>query len=180
MSTVSESKPWWAITSAENELGIDSHPFTTASPRAQIFRSVFSLTTISCLCEKGAPPPSRFPLNLRELGAAHRPEITPLADSQIFGLLEVVDRSDVRGGIDEVGFHRAHGEAELLLDRREPLVAPRELCDLRLAQVRLEQVDLGRRDAEHLRGIERIAAELERGAVDERPSPRIRSSTSAM
>src|SRR5262245_53175312 len=48
MSTVSESKPWWAITSAENELGIESHPFTTASPRAQIFRSVFSLTTISC------------------------------------------------------------------------------------------------------------------------------------
>ena len=48
MSIVSESKPWWAITSAEKELGIDSQPFTTASPRAQIFFSVFSLTSISC------------------------------------------------------------------------------------------------------------------------------------
>ena len=48
MSTVSESKPWWAITSAENELGMDSHPFTTASPFAQIFFSAFSLTSLSC------------------------------------------------------------------------------------------------------------------------------------
>src|SRR5262245_36907489 len=47
MSTVSESKPWCAMTSAENELGIDSHPFTTASPRAQIVFSVFSLTEVS-------------------------------------------------------------------------------------------------------------------------------------
>src|SRR5439155_9116746 len=54
MSTVSESNPWWAITSAENELGIDSHPFTTASPRAQIFLSVFSLTTLSLLGEGGS------------------------------------------------------------------------------------------------------------------------------
>jgi hypothetical protein len=30
--------------SAENELGMDSQPFTTASPLAQIFLSVFSLT----------------------------------------------------------------------------------------------------------------------------------------
>src|SRR6185503_1425594 len=51
MSTGSESKPWWAITSAENELGIDSQPFTTASPRAQIFLSVFSLTTLSSVFE---------------------------------------------------------------------------------------------------------------------------------
>src|SRR2546422_5868565 len=47
MSTVSESKPWWAMTSAENPLGIDSQPFTTASPRAQIVLSVFSLTSLS-------------------------------------------------------------------------------------------------------------------------------------
>ena len=48
MSMVSESKPWWAITSAEKPLGMESHPFTTASPRAQIFFSAFSLTSISC------------------------------------------------------------------------------------------------------------------------------------
>ena len=44
MSTVSESKPWWAMTSAEKALGMDSHPLTTASPLAQIFLSVFSRT----------------------------------------------------------------------------------------------------------------------------------------
>ncbi len=48
MSMVSESKPWWAITSAEKPLGMDSHPFTTASPLAQIFFSAFSLTWLSC------------------------------------------------------------------------------------------------------------------------------------
>src|SRR4029453_16185638 len=53
MSTVSESNPWWAITSAENELGIDSQPFTTASPRAQMFLSVFSLTMLSSSFRNG-------------------------------------------------------------------------------------------------------------------------------
>src|SRR5436309_3253009 len=154
MSTVSESNPWWAITSAENELGIDSHPFTTASPRAQIFRSVFSLTTLSCSSGEG--------LRLRELRAAHRPEVTPSADSQVFGLLEVGDRRDVRDRIHQVRLHQAHRVAQLLLDRRQPLVAPRELRHLRLVQVRLEQVDPRRRAAEHLH------------------SPRIRSTTSAM
>src|SRR6266699_1257814 len=161
MSTVSESNPWWAITSAENELGIDSQPFTTASPRAQIFLSVFSLTMLSSSCEWGR--------RLRaELGAAHRAEVAPFADSQVFGLLEVGDRGDVRGRIDQIRFHRAHREAQLLLDGLEPLVAPRELRHLGLAQVRLEQVDLGRRHAEHLGGVERIAAELEGGAVRRR------------
>src|SRR5437899_1536231 len=166
MSTVSESNPWWAITSAENELGIDSHPFTTASPRAQIFLSVFSLTTLSCL-EKGAPPPSRLPPSpsLRELRTAHDAEVAPLADAQVFGLLEVVDRGDVGRGIHEVGLHRAHREAELLLDGLEPLVAPRELGHLRLAQVRLEQVDLRGRNAEHLGGVEGVTAQLECRAV---------------
>src|SRR2546430_11532635 len=34
-----------------------------------------------------------------------------------------------------------------------------------LAQVRLEEIDLRRRHAQHLVGVERVAAELERGAV---------------
>src|SRR2546422_5436480 len=72
MSTVSESKPWWAMTSAENPLGIDSQPFTTASPRAQIVLSVFSLTSLSS--------PSGV-----ELGAADRAEVAPATDSQVFG-----------------------------------------------------------------------------------------------
>src|SRR6267378_3503087 len=102
------------MTSAANELGIDSHPLTTASPRAQIFFTVFSLTTLSCLFGEGgsaplstpprtreasAPPPSRLPGPSRELRAAHDPEVTPLADSQILGLLEVGNRSDVGGGV---------------------------------------------------------------------------------
>src|SRR5690349_9809949 len=44
MSTVSESKPWCAMTSAENAAGIDSHPFTTASPFFQISLSLFART----------------------------------------------------------------------------------------------------------------------------------------
>src|SRR2546427_12180477 len=110
------------MTSAANELGIDSHPLTTASPRAQIFFTVFSLTTRSCLFGEGgsaplstpprtrgasappprstpprtrgasAPPPARLPGPSRELRAAHDPEVTPLADSQILGLLEVGNR----------------------------------------------------------------------------------------
>jgi hypothetical protein len=47
MSTVSESKPWWAITSAEKPEGMDSHPLTAASPRFQIVLSVFSRTSLS-------------------------------------------------------------------------------------------------------------------------------------
>src|SRR5580765_4035526 len=45
MSIVSESKPWCDITSAENALGMDSHPFTTASPLAQISFSALARTT---------------------------------------------------------------------------------------------------------------------------------------
>src|SRR5215510_7566853 len=37
------------MTSAEKALGIDSHPLTTASPRPQIFLSVFSRTVLSPL-----------------------------------------------------------------------------------------------------------------------------------
>src|SRR5512145_1419570 len=161
MSTVSESKPWWAMTSAENELGIDSHPLTTASPRAQIFFTVFSLTTFSyVLGERGS---GRMPSC--QLGTTDDPEAAPLADSQILGLLEVADRRDVGGGVREVRLHRADREAELLLDGRESLVAPLELGHLGLAQVRLVEVDLRGRHTEHLGGVERVAAELERGAI---------------
>src|SRR5690242_14053676 len=44
MSIVSESNPWCDITSAENALGIDSQPLTTASPRAHISFSLLALT----------------------------------------------------------------------------------------------------------------------------------------
>src|SRR2546426_11797739 len=110
MSTVSESKPWWAMTSAENPLGIDSQPFTTASPRAQIVLSVFSLTSLSS--------PSGV-----ELGAADRAEVAPATDSQVFGLLEVGDDRDVRRRVYEIGFHRPDREAELLAERLRPFVA---------------------------------------------------------
>src|SRR6266545_8034504 len=181
MSTVSESNPWWPMTSAANELGIDSHPLTTASPRAQIFFTVFSLTTLSCPFGEGgsactasvqAPPPSRLPRLSRELRTAHDPEVTPLADPQVLGLLEVRNRPDIGGGTHEVRLHRADRKAELLLDGRAPLVAPVELRHLRFAQVRLEEVDLGGGHAEHLGGVERVAAELERGAVRRR-APRL-------
>src|SRR5688572_27219558 len=56
MSTVSESKPWCAITSAENEAGIDSQPFTVTSPRAHFVFSVFSRTMSSVAwCVSGHP-----------------------------------------------------------------------------------------------------------------------------
>src|ERR1043166_555109 len=44
MSIVSESKPWCDMTSAENALGIDSQPFTTASPFFQISLNLFART----------------------------------------------------------------------------------------------------------------------------------------
>src|SRR2546430_4584379 len=128
MSTVSESKPWWAMTSAENPLGIDSQPFTTASPRAQIVLSVFSLTSLSS--------PSGV-----ELGAADRSEVAPATDSQVFGLLEVGDDRDVRLRVHEIGLHRPDRETELLADRLEPLVAPVDARHVRPAEVRLEEVD---------------------------------------
>src|SRR5213594_3942224 len=148
MSTVRESNPWWAMTSAENALGIDSHPFTTASPRAQIVFSVFSLTSLSS--PSGA-----------ELGTAHHPEIAPATDSQILGLLEVGDGRDVRPRVREVGLHRPDREAELLADRLEPLVAPVDPRHLGLAQVRLEEIHARRLNAEDIVSVERVAAELE-------------------
>src|SRR5437867_11656121 len=103
MSTVSESNPWWAMTSAANELGIDSHPLTTASPRAQIFFTVFSLTTLSCPFGAGgsctarvqAPPPSRLPRPSRELRAADDPDVTPLADPQVLRPFDVRNLPDI-------------------------------------------------------------------------------------
>src|SRR5438093_1543484 len=152
MSTVRESNPWWAMTSAENALGIDSHPFTTASPRAQIVFSVFSLTSLSS--PSGA-----------ELGTAHHPEIAPATDSQILGLLEVRDGRDVRLRVREVGLHRPDREAELLADRLEPLVTPVDRRDLGPAEVRLEEVHARGLDAEDVVGIQGVAPQLEGRAV---------------
>src|SRR2546427_4015655 len=152
MSTVSESKPWWAMTSAENPLGIDSQPFTTASPRAQIVLSVFSLTSLSS--------PSGV-----ELGAADRAEVAPATDSQVFGLLEVGDDRDVRRRVHEIGFHRPDREAELLADRLEPLVAPVDARHVRPAEVRLEEVHTRGLDAEDVAGVQGVAAQLEGRAV---------------
>src|SRR5947208_1961698 len=137
MSTVSESKPWWAMTSAENPLGIDSQPFTTASPRAQIVLS-------EAVHDGFAPRPDRpqrvlshvpLPPSGVELGAADRAEVAPATDSQVFGLLEVGDGRDVRRRIHEIGFHRPDREAELLADRLEPLVAPVDARHVRPAEV---------------------------------------------
>src|SRR5712692_7532221 len=152
MSTVRESNPWWAMTSAENALGIDSHPFTTASPRAQIVFSVFSLTS----------PSSRSDA---ELGAADRAEVAPPTNPKVLGLLEVGDGRDVRRRIREIGLHRPDREAELLANRLEPLVAPVDPRHLGLAQVRLEEVHARRLNAEDVVSVERVAAELEGRAV---------------
>src|SRR3990172_3599384 len=67
MSTTRESKPWWAITSAEKLLGMDSHPFTTTSPRAQIDLTVFSRTSFSFFENSGPRAPSPFPHRGEEL-----------------------------------------------------------------------------------------------------------------
>src|SRR3989442_4741235 len=152
MSTVRESNPWWAMPSAENALGIDSPPFTTASPRAQIVFSVFSLTSPSS--RSGA-----------ELGAADRAEVAPATNPKVLGLLEVGDGRDVRRRIREVGLHRPDREAELLANRLEPLVAPVDPRHLGLAQVRLEEVHARRLNAEDVVSVERVAAELEGRAV---------------
>src|SRR3989442_883800 len=116
MSTVRESNPWWAMTSAENALGIDSHPFTTASPRAQIVFSVFSLTSPSS--RSGA-----------ELGAADRAEVAPATNPKVLGLLEVGDGRDVRRPIPEIGL----GPSDLSLVRlprglSPPLRPPPQPC----------------------------------------------------
>src|SRR5438093_4705643 len=76
MSTVSESNPWCAMISAENELGIDSQPFTTASPRAQIALSVFSLTSLS-FWRRGLRPPLDSPANTRNALAPPPPPPPP-------------------------------------------------------------------------------------------------------
>src|SRR3989442_14407596 len=64
------------MTSAANELGIDSHPLTTASPRAQIFFTVFSLTTRSCLFGEGGSAPLSTPPRTRG-ASAPPPRSTP-------------------------------------------------------------------------------------------------------
>src|SRR5947207_3561510 len=152
MSTVSESKPWWAMTSAEKPVGIDSHPFTTASPFFQIALSVFSLTSLSSWSRA-------------ELRPADRPEVAPAADAEVLGLLEVGEHRDVRLGVHEVRLHGAHGQPELLLDLLEALGAPLVGRHHGLSEVRLHEVHPRRLDAEDLVGVERVAAELEGGAL---------------
>src|SRR4029077_18646224 len=101
---------------------MDSQPFTTASPLAQIFLRVFSRTCVSWM-----PSP--------ELGATYDSKVAPLADSEVLGLLEVGDRRRVRCRIDQIRLHRADRKAQLLLDGLEPFVVPGELRHLGLAQV---------------------------------------------
>src|SRR3989442_14836892 len=96
MSRVSESKRWCDITAAENALGIDSQPLTTASPLFQISLSLFARTAGSSrprpLPGPGhrglyAPwPPSLWQPLQHEMAAvarvpAHRPRPAPPADS---------------------------------------------------------------------------------------------------
>src|SRR5262249_12839575 len=106
-----------------------------------------------------------WPIPSPELGATYDSIVAPLADSEVLGLLEVGDRRDVRDGIDQIRLHRADRESQLLLDGREPLVVPGELCHLGLAQIRFEEVDLPGLDAQYLVGVEGVASELERGTV---------------
>ncbi len=47
MSTVTESNPHCAITSAEKPEGIASQPFTTALPEAQIFLTLLAIGRVS-------------------------------------------------------------------------------------------------------------------------------------
>src|SRR2546430_6115253 len=163
MSTVSESNPWWAITSAEKALGMESQPFTTASPRFQIVFSGSSRTSFSSLLGDVIRRAS-------ELGPAHRAEVAPPTDPQIFGLLEVGDGGDVRLRIRKIGLHRPDREAELLADRLEPRVAPVDPRHLRLAEIRPEEVHARRLDAPDGAGVERIPPQLEGRALPVRPA----------
>src|SRR5262244_3073763 len=142
---------------------MDSQPFTTASPLAQIFLRVFSRTSASLISSRASVGGSLDASP--ELGATYDPKVAPLADSEVLGLLEVGERRDVRGGIDQIRLHRADRESQLLLDGLEPLIVPGELRHLGLAQVRLEQVHLRGPDAQHLVGVKGVAPELERRAV---------------
>src|SRR3989442_9072735 len=55
MSTVSESKPWCAMTSAVKAVGIDSHPLTAVSPRFHIVLRRFSRTVLSLRADTPRP-----------------------------------------------------------------------------------------------------------------------------
>src|SRR5947208_15869337 len=55
MSTVSESKPWCAMTSAVKAVGIDSHPLTAVSPRFHIVLRRFSRTVLSLRADTLGP-----------------------------------------------------------------------------------------------------------------------------
>src|SRR3989449_11193689 len=55
MATVSESKPWCAMTSAVKAVGIDSHPLTAVSPRFHIVLRRFSRTVLSLRADTPGP-----------------------------------------------------------------------------------------------------------------------------
>src|SRR5438034_1014494 len=55
MSSVSESKPWCAMTSAVKAVGIDSHPLTAVSPRFHIVLRRFSRTVLSLRADTLGP-----------------------------------------------------------------------------------------------------------------------------
>src|SRR5205085_1940645 len=91
MSIVIESKPWCAMTSVENALGIDAQPLTAASPFAQISRNLFA----------------------RTLGSFRLFHDTPAGFAERTRALAALDRARVaRGAV-------AHATHEALRDRAE-------------------------------------------------------------
>src|SRR5437773_10581000 len=152
MSTVSESKPWWAMTSAETTVGIASHPFTTASRFFQIAFSVFSLTSLSSWSRA-------------ELRPADRPEVAPAADAEVLGLLKVGEHRDVRLRVHEVRLHGAHGQPAPLLALLEARSTPLVGRHHGPTQLRRHEGHGRRLDAGDLVGVARGAAELEDGSL---------------
>src|SRR3989442_13876426 len=95
MSTVSESKPWCAMTSAVKAVGIDSHPLTAVSPRFHIvlrrfFRTVLSpradaprplyRTSVALVLRRaapGGPPEAEFMKALTRTGPVVAARVRP-------------------------------------------------------------------------------------------------------
>src|SRR5262249_32391862 len=65
----------------------------------------------------------------RQLGAAHRAEVAPATDAQLFRLLEVGLFGDVALGVFQVGLHGAHGEPDVLAHAIEAHLVPRMRVD---------------------------------------------------
>src|SRR5262249_5048024 len=97
----------------------------------------------------------------RQLGAAHRAEVAPAADAQLFRLLEVCLFGDVALGVFQVGLHGAHGEPDVLAHAIEAHLVPGMRADRALAQVHLEQIHPRELHVHHLEGIHRVPTELD-------------------